>query len=78
MRIRRTLAWSRQVDDAALAATAQCCGGLAKPYVSAVCRHLGVRAPQFSTSRLHSPTATAEESLAVIRQILANRNRPDA
>ncbi|CAB3808594.1 hypothetical protein LMG28614_06844 [Paraburkholderia ultramafica] len=75
-RDRRTLAWLRtQVGDAALTAAAERCGGPAKPYVSSVCRYLGVTAPQFSGARLHNPTATAEESLALIRQILTDRNR---
>ena len=76
-RDRCTLAWLRtQVDAAALTAAAQRCGGEAKPYVSALCRHLGLTAPRFSTSRFRHPTANAEESLAFIRQILADRNRP--
>jgi hypothetical protein len=74
-----TLAWLRtQLGDAALTAAAQRCGGPTKPYVSAVCRYLGVTAPRYSASRLHNPTATAEESLAVIRQILAVQKRPAA
>jgi hypothetical protein len=76
-RDRRTLAWLRtQVGDAALTAAARLCSGPTKPYVSAVCRCLGVTTPHFSSSRSHNPTALAEQSLAVIRQILAVRSRP--
>lgn len=76
-RDRRTLAWLRaQVGDAAIAQAAQQCGGAAKPYLSAVCRTLGVTAPRFSTLRRLRPSAAAEQSLATIRQILASRNAP--
>jgi hypothetical protein len=54
---------------------AERCGGPAKPYVSSICRYLGVTAPQFSGARLAYRTATAEESLALIRQMLTDRNR---
>ncbi|MFP3569042.1 hypothetical protein [Paraburkholderia sp. SIMBA_030] len=73
-RDRCTLAWLRaQVGDAAIAQAAQRCGGASKPYLSAICRTLGVTAPRFSSRR---PSATAEQSLATIRQILASRNAP--
>ena len=73
-RDRCTLAWLRaQVGDAAIAQAAQQCGGAAKPYLSAVCRTLGVTAPRFSSLR---PSAAAEQSLATIRQILTSRNAP--
>jgi len=72
---RRTLAWLRaQVGDAAIAAAAQQCGGPSKPYLSAVCRTLGVTAPRFSAAHRPAPSATAEQSLATIRQILGSRN----
>jgi hypothetical protein len=69
---RRTLAWLReQVGEAALGAAAERCGGPTKPYVSRVCRCLGLRPPIFGESRPHISTATAERSLASIREILA-------
>ncbi|AFT90135.1 hypothetical protein [Paraburkholderia phenoliruptrix] len=72
-RDRRTLAWLReQVGDAAIAAAAQRYGG-SKPYLSAVCRTLGVKAPQFSAPRHITPSAVAEQSLATIRHVLASR-----
>ncbi|SEK08863.1 hypothetical protein [Paraburkholderia diazotrophica] len=72
-RDRRTLAWLReQVGDAAIAAAAQRYGA-SKPYLSAVCRTLGVKAPRFVASRRLTPSAAAEQSLATIREILATR-----
>lgn len=74
-RDRRTLAWLRgHVGDAAIVAAAQRCGGLSKPYLSAVCRTLGVTVPRFTATHRIRPSATAEQSLATIRQILAPRN----
>jgi hypothetical protein len=74
-RDRRTLAWLREhVGDAAITAAARRCGP-SKPYLSTVCRTLGVTAPSFSAQRRHTPSATAEQSLATIRQILASRAR---
>ena len=74
-RDRRTLAWLRgHVGEAAIVAAAQRCGGSAKPYLSAVRRTLGVTAPRFSATYRPAPSATAEQSLATIRQILASRN----
>ena len=70
-RDRQTLAWLReQVGDASLAAAAKRCSGPTKPYVSAVCRCLGLTAPTPMASRHRGPTATAEQSLASIRKIL--------
>jgi hypothetical protein len=72
-RDRRTLAWLRsQVGDAAVTEAARRCGGASKPYLSAVCRTLGVTAPRFRTM---TPSAAAEQSLATIRQILASTSR---
>ena len=69
----RTLAWLREkVGDAAIVAVAQR-HGPSKPYLSAVCRTLGVTAPRFSAPRRINPSAAAEQSLAAIRQILASR-----
>jgi hypothetical protein len=74
-RDRRTLAWLRaQVGDVAIAEAAQQCVGPSKPYLSAVCRLLGVTAPRFTAPRRPVPSATAEQSLATMRQILASRN----
>ncbi|MFL9965983.1 hypothetical protein PQR02_34195 [Paraburkholderia sediminicola] len=74
-RDRRTLAWLREhVGDAAIVAAARRCGP-SKPYLSLVCRTLGVSAPRFSAQRRPTPSATAEQSLAAIRQILAARAR---
>jgi len=72
-RDRRTLAWLREkVGDAAIVAAAQRYGP-SKPYLSAVCRTLGVTAPRLSAPRRLTPSAAAEQSLATIRQILASR-----
>jgi hypothetical protein len=72
-RDRRVLAWVReQVGDAAFADAASRCGPV-KPYISAVCRRLGLSAPVFRTVP-HVPTATGEQSLARIRRILAERS----
>lgn len=71
---RRTLEWLRRhVGDAAIAAAAEQCGGTGKPYLSAVCRRLGVKTPAFSASRRNTPSPVAEASLATIRSILATR-----
>jgi hypothetical protein len=73
-RDRRTLAWLRaQVGDAAVAAAAQRCSGASKPYLSVVCRTLGVTAPRFAASGRLTPSAAAEQSLSTIRHILASR-----
>ncbi|WP_137960233.1 hypothetical protein [Burkholderia sp. 4M9327F10] len=80
-RDRQILAWLRgQVGDATLAAAAQAWVGPGKPYVSRLCRRLGVRPP--SPMRVDGARATAhvevgERHLAVIRQILA-RPRSEA
>ena len=72
-RDRRTLAWLRaHVGDAAIAAAAHRYMGPAKPYLSTVCRMLGVTVPQFSAPCRRVASATAEQSLAAIRQILAS------
>jgi hypothetical protein len=71
-RDRRTLAWLRtQVGDAVVAEAARRCVGASKPYLSAVCRTLGVTAPRFSAHR-PGESAAAAQSLATIRQILAS------
>ena len=74
-RDRRTLAWLRAlVGDPAIAEAARRLAAPSKPYLSAVCQLLGVTAPPFSTLHRPTPSATAEQSLATIRQILASRN----
>ncbi|HEY4295016.1 MAG TPA: hypothetical protein VGM85_00940 [Paraburkholderia sp.] len=71
-RDRRTLAWIRErVSDSALADAISRCGPT-KPYISSVCRQLGLIPPVFRGSA-HLPTATGERSLAHIRRILARR-----
>jgi hypothetical protein len=77
-RDRRTLVWIRErVGDAAFVDAVSRCGS-AKPYISAVCRQLGLSAPAFRSS-VHAPTATGELSLARIRRILGERGgRPAA
>lgn len=70
---RRVLAWVRkQVGDAAFAEAAGRCGPV-KPYISTVCRRLGLTVPVLRTA-VHAPTATGERSLAHIRRILAERS----
>jgi hypothetical protein len=71
---RRVLGWLRQrVGDAAITRAAAQCGGGTKPYLSTVCRRLGVRVPQLAKPRAIVPSAIAEQSLATIRGILASR-----
>lgn len=74
-RDRRTLAWLRAlVGDPAIAEAARSLAAPSKPYLSAICRLLGVTAPPFSARHRPTPSATAEPSLATIRQILASRD----
>jgi hypothetical protein len=71
---RQTLEWLRRhIGDAAIAAAIQRCEGPDKPYLSAVCRQLGVRVPKFPLPQRDSPSPVAEQSLATIRRILAAR-----
>lgn len=71
---RQTLEWLRRhVGDIAIAAAIQRCEGSGKPYLSAVCRQLGVRVPRLHVPPRESPSPVAEESLADIRRILAAR-----
>ncbi|TCK34558.1 hypothetical protein B0G84_6516 [Paraburkholderia sp. BL8N3] len=73
-RDRATLAWlRRQVGDAELTAAACACTGASKPYLSRVCRRLGVTPPPFAASAGFAPTAVGEDSLAAIRLLLAER-----
>jgi hypothetical protein len=69
---RRTLEWlRRKVGDAAITVAAEQCGRSGKPYLSALCRYLGVRAPAFPPLSRQTPSPVAEEALAAIRSILA-------
>ncbi|WP_408384825.1 hypothetical protein [Paraburkholderia madseniana] len=71
---RRTLEWLRRhVDDSAIAVTVERFAGSGKPYLSAVCKHLGVKTPVFSVPH-QTPSPVAEESLAAIRSILPARS----
>ena len=74
---RQTLAWLRMhVGDAAIASAVARCAGPGKPYLSAVCRTLGVRVPALSMPRRQPASPIAEHSLATIRGILAARATP--
>jgi len=71
---RLVLEWLRQrMGDAAIARAVAECSGTGKPYVSAICRRLGVRVPMLATPRTIEPSVVAEQSLATIRGILASR-----
>jgi hypothetical protein len=73
-RDRRTLEWLRRhVGDATIALAVERCATPGKPYLSAVCRHLGVKTPEFSIPRREAPSPVAEQSLATIRSILTVR-----
>ena len=74
---RRTLEWLRRhVGDAALAAAVERCAGSGKPYLSTVCRRLGVTVPDLSVPRSQTSSPIAEHALATIRGILAARSTP--
>jgi hypothetical protein len=69
---RQTLEWLRRhVGDAAISSAVERCAGPGKPYLSTVCRRLGVRVPELSVPRRHMSSPIAEHSLATIRSILA-------
>jgi hypothetical protein len=81
---RQTLAWLRtHVGDARVASAArqlieqreQSTGAWTKPYISAVCRYLGVRPPA-SRRATHTDAndRVADQHLALIRQLLARRS----
>jgi hypothetical protein len=79
---RQILAWLLGRVGEAAVATAVCdCAGRGKPYLSQVCRRLGVRPPwTVRSARLRGAArevheAIGEQHLAAIRQILA-RARP--
>jgi len=79
---RQTLEWLRRhVGDVAIAGAVAQCAGSGKPYLSTVCRRLGVKTPEFSVPRRQTSSPVAEHSLATIRGILAARTasaRPTA
>jgi hypothetical protein len=71
---RRTLEWLRmKVGDAALESAAARLVGSTKPYISAICRELGVRPPRFQTVRRVEGTPTGNQSIAAIKTLLANK-----
>jgi hypothetical protein len=73
-RDRRTLEWLRErLSDEAITTAALNCGGASKPFLSAVCRSLGVTPPHFTPQRRPTPSVTAEQSLATIRAILSSK-----
>lgn len=73
-RDRTTLAWlQRHVGETALTAAIRACGGESKPYLSRVCRRLGVMPPAFEEFRPFAPSAVGENALAGIRLLLSSR-----
>jgi hypothetical protein len=72
-RDRRTLEWLRmRFGDAAVESAARSIGdGEHKPYVSRLCKELGVKAPVSPLPRRIPPTAVAEQSLATMKTLLA-------
>ena len=72
---RQVLAWlRRRIGDAALQSAVQRMAGPRKPYLSTICRSLGIRPPsrrQFAaeTARMHR--TVGDSYLARIREILA-------
>jgi hypothetical protein len=73
-RDRKVLVWLRgQASDTAIATAARACArGDSKPYLSAVCRQLGLKAPIMPSK---SPTsgAVGERHLAAMYEILRAR-----
>ena len=60
---RETLVWlCKHVGDVRVAAAARHLGGSGKPYLSAVCRYLGMRPP---TPRQAGPLKTARSAIAI-------------
>lgn len=73
-RDRQVLAWLRaHVGDEAIADAVRQCGGTSKPYLSTVCRRLGVVVPRTVIAMRVTPSRIAQASLASIREILAAR-----
>jgi hypothetical protein len=77
-RDRQVLAWLRErVGDAAIVAAAQACTrGDSKPYLSVICRQLGLSVPRLM-SHYVSTDAAGERHLAAIYEIL-RLHSPDA
>jgi hypothetical protein len=75
-RDRKVLVWLRdQVSDTAIATAARACArGDSKPYLTAVCRQLGLKVPIMS-SRSQTSEAVGERHLAAMYAIL--RARPN-
>jgi hypothetical protein len=71
-RDRKVLVWLRgQVGDTAIAAVAHACArGDSKPYLSAVCRQLGLSIPRHISHGV-SNEAVGEKHLAAMYEILA-------
>jgi hypothetical protein len=74
---RETLVWlCKHVGDVRVAAAARHLGGNGKPYLSAVCRYLGVRLRRpHQHSRSVEDCTVGDNYLAQIRQLLAQRNQ---
>ncbi|AXF13496.1 hypothetical protein [Paraburkholderia caledonica] len=74
---RETLAWLRKhVGDVRVAAAARHLGGNGKPYLSVVCRYLGVLPPTpLQHCRPVEDCTVGDNYLAQIRQLLAQRNQ---
>jgi hypothetical protein len=70
-RDRKVLAWLRgQVSDTAIATAARACAqGDSKPYLSAVCRQLGLKTPIMLT-RSQTSEIVGERHLAAMYEIL--------
>jgi hypothetical protein len=74
-RDRRTLAWLRQrVGEAAIVAAAQACTHVdSKPYLSVICRRLGLSVPKLTNHDV-SVEAVGERHLAAMYEILRSRS----
>lgn len=74
---RQVLAWLRgRIGDAALQTAALRLGGQRKPYLSTICRSLGIRPPsrrQFAAESARMHRAVGDTYLARIREILGQR-----
>ncbi len=72
---RQVLAWLRaRIGDAALQSAAGRLAGARKPYLSTICRSLGIRPPgrrEFAREAAHAHRAVGEHYLVRIRAILA-------
>jgi hypothetical protein len=79
---RQVLAWLRvRIGDAALQTAALRLGGARKPYLSTICRSLGIRAPgrrQFAAEAAPMHRAVGDSYLARIREILGQASAQEA